>query len=111
MDDVSCRVDVVIIVAAVGKCGAGLPCKPHKPCGGEMPHSLRLFRLRLFTGILTTVDCVSRGSSRRRMKFASIIIRVAVSRRLVLPGTLPRKALTTERSQVGINLPSSILPA
>jgi hypothetical protein len=32
-----------------------------------------------------------------------------VSRRLVLPGTLPRIALTSERSQVGINLPSIIL--
>jgi hypothetical protein len=44
------------------------------------------------------------------LKSASIIIRVAVSTRLVLPGTLPRIALTSERSQVGINLPSIILP-
>jgi hypothetical protein len=40
--------------------------------------------------------------SRRSLKSASIAMRVAVSGRLVLPGTLPEIALTTERSQVGI---------
>jgi hypothetical protein len=54
---------------------------------------------------------VSRGSSRLRLKSASIIIRVAVSNRLVLPGTLPKMALTRERSQAGINLPSIFLSA
>ena len=45
----------------------------------------------------------------RSLRSASIAIRVAVSGRLVLPGTLPRTALTRERNQVDINLPSIIL--
>jgi hypothetical protein len=63
--------------------------------------------------------CPSSRSRRRRspwgidswrsLRSASIAIRVAVSGRLVLPGTLPRTALTRERNQVGINLPSIIL--
>jgi hypothetical protein len=54
--------------------------------------------------------CPSSRSRRRRspwdidswqsLRSASIAIRVAVSRRLVLPGTLPRIALTRERNQV-----------
>jgi hypothetical protein len=46
--------------------------------------------------------------SRRSLKFTSIAMRVAVWIRLVLPETLPRNALTSERNQVGINLPSII---
>lgn len=63
--------------------------------------------------------CPSSRSRRRRsawgidswrsLRSASIAIRVAVSGRLVLPGTLPRTALTRERNQVGITLPSIIL--
>jgi hypothetical protein len=66
-------------------------------------------RLRLFTGVRTNVGRASRVDSERLLKSVSIAIRVAVSSRLVLPGTLPRNALTSEHSQVGINLPSIIL--
>ena len=42
----------------------------------------------------------------RALTSASIAMRVAVSRRLVLPGTLPRIVSTTERNQVRIGLGS-----
>jgi hypothetical protein len=62
----------------------------------------RSLRVRLRSGIRMNVARVSRADSRRSLKSASIAMRVAVSSRLVLPGTLPRIALTRERNQVRI---------
>ena len=69
----------------------------------------RIYLRLLLDGARITGERGSRGTSRSRLKSASIIIRVAVSTRLVLPGTLPKNTLTSERSQVGINLPSIVL--
>jgi hypothetical protein len=75
------------------------------------PEANASVRLRFFIGVGMTVGRVLRGSSRRRLKSASIVTGVAVSSRPVLPGTRPKNALSSERNQVRINLPSICLAA